>query len=456
MTARQELRVGSAAARREAWPIETQRAPLVGEILQTARGRKGVDLARAERDTKIRARHLMALESGDFDDMPAPVYAKGFLRNYARYLELDPDEMLSRWRREVDQPRSAEAVKMAPPPQPITTPRHGLKFTSGLLVALALAVIVTGFLGYVGLQLVRFSQNPEVTLRGPSVRWLAPGDTRIVLTGTGSPRSRITARGADDLVRTTTADSAGAWAVELPVSKGRNDFSINSTDPETGRDSDPLQVIATVPVSPESSPGARPTPALPEGATAAQGTPSAAVVVISPAEDARIRRGKVKVEGTSDAEVVLVSFQWLGKKGKEPGAPAPVELVVQEGVFRGSYTLPRGRWQVAVAGQIGGGPPAVVTRAVRSIPDQVEVTVEAVDGFTRLNVEVDGETVSSGRRLGPGEWETFRAGERIVLRAGNGRAAHVTVDGVQYGAMGKQPEARTWLIEKGKKPQLQP
>ncbi|CAN5850502.1 hypothetical protein BH23CHL8_BH23CHL8_10370 [soil metagenome] len=456
MTARQELRVGSAAAQRDSWSIETQRAPLVGEILQTARERKGVDLIRAERETKIRARHLMALESGDLDDMPAPVYAKGFLRNYSRYLELDPDEMLSRWRREVDQPRSAEAVKMAPPPQPITAPRHGLKLTSGLLVALALAVVVTGFLGYVGLQLVRFSQNPEVALRGPTVRWLAPGDTRIVLTGTGSARSRITASGSDDLVRTTTADSAGAWAVELPVSKGRNDFNIVSTDPETGRDSDPLQVIATVPVAAEASPDARPTPALPEGAVAAGGTPSAAVVLISPAEGARVRRGKVKVEGTSDAESVLVSFQWLGKNGQAPGAPAPLELAVQEGVFRGSFTLPRGRWQVAVAGQIGGGAPAVITRAIRSMPDQVEVTVEAVDGFTRINVEVDGETVTAGRRLGPGEWETFRAKEEIVLRAGNGRAAHVTVDGVQYGAMGKQPEVRTWVIAKGKKPQVQP
>ena len=63
MTARQQIRTGSAATAPETWTIETQRAPHVGEILQTARERKGIDLVRAERETKIRARHLVALES---------------------------------------------------------------------------------------------------------------------------------------------------------------------------------------------------------------------------------------------------------------------------------------------------------------------------------------------------------------------------------------------------------
>ena len=89
MTARQEARVRARGAEAASWSYETQRAPHVGEILQTARERKGVDLARAERETKIRARHLAALESGDFSALPAQVYAKGFLRNYSTYLGLD-------------------------------------------------------------------------------------------------------------------------------------------------------------------------------------------------------------------------------------------------------------------------------------------------------------------------------------------------------------------------------
>src|SRR5688572_19389572 len=222
MTARQQVRTGSAAKASETWSIETQRAPQVGEILQTARERKGIDLVRAERETKIRARHLVALESGDLDDLPAPVYAKGFLRNYSQYLGLDPEEMLSRWRREADRPRKAETVKIAPPPQPITAPRQGFKLTSGLVVAVILSLIVVGFVGYVALQLVRFSQNPEIALSGTPVRRLAPNATSVVLDGTAAPNARITATGADDTERTTTADASGAWTLEMPVGKGRN------------------------------------------------------------------------------------------------------------------------------------------------------------------------------------------------------------------------------------------
>lgn len=45
--------------------------------------------------TKISVRYLEALESDRFDVLPAPVFAKGFLREYARYVGLDPDEVIN-------------------------------------------------------------------------------------------------------------------------------------------------------------------------------------------------------------------------------------------------------------------------------------------------------------------------------------------------------------------------
>src|SRR5678815_2603090 len=74
--------------------------PSLPDRLAAARERKGVDLYRAERDTKIRARYLAALERGDYRELPGAVYTKGFLRNYALYLGLDPDEVLLQWRRD--------------------------------------------------------------------------------------------------------------------------------------------------------------------------------------------------------------------------------------------------------------------------------------------------------------------------------------------------------------------
>jgi cytoskeletal protein RodZ len=115
-------------------------------MLQTAREKKGVDLSRAERDTKIRAKYLAALENGDTSQLPSPVYTKGFLRNYALYLGLDPDEVLTRWKSELVAPRRARPI-VAPPPRPIGAPRRGLILTPGLFVGLLLVLGILAFAG---------------------------------------------------------------------------------------------------------------------------------------------------------------------------------------------------------------------------------------------------------------------------------------------------------------------
>jgi cytoskeletal protein RodZ len=61
----------------------------VGGILKDARERRGVTFEDIEDTTKIKKRYLMALELEEWDQMPGRVYAKGFLRTYARYLGLD-------------------------------------------------------------------------------------------------------------------------------------------------------------------------------------------------------------------------------------------------------------------------------------------------------------------------------------------------------------------------------
>ncbi len=61
----------------------------IGGILREARQKKGATLDQIEETTKIKKRYLLALEHEEWDRMPGKVYAKGFLRTYARYLGLD-------------------------------------------------------------------------------------------------------------------------------------------------------------------------------------------------------------------------------------------------------------------------------------------------------------------------------------------------------------------------------
>jgi cytoskeletal protein RodZ len=68
--------------------------PELGNTLSRARRARAISLEDAERDTHVSKRYLQALENEDFSAFPAPVYARGFLRTYSRYLGLNPDELM--------------------------------------------------------------------------------------------------------------------------------------------------------------------------------------------------------------------------------------------------------------------------------------------------------------------------------------------------------------------------
>ncbi|WP_161598410.1 RodZ domain-containing protein [Pseudodesulfovibrio senegalensis] len=65
----------------------------VGNIFKDERERRGLSIKEVMEVTKISRRNLLAIEDGNKDELPHPVYAKGFIRSYARFLGLDADEL---------------------------------------------------------------------------------------------------------------------------------------------------------------------------------------------------------------------------------------------------------------------------------------------------------------------------------------------------------------------------
>lgn len=62
-----------------------------GEWLRRERTRRRLTLAQAAQATRIRERFLLAIENDDADALPNPVFTIGLIRNYARFLGLDPE-----------------------------------------------------------------------------------------------------------------------------------------------------------------------------------------------------------------------------------------------------------------------------------------------------------------------------------------------------------------------------
>lgn len=65
--------------------------------LRAERETRGIPLEEIARVTKIQIRALERLEDAAFDELPADVFVRGFIRNYARVLGLDADQALQRY-----------------------------------------------------------------------------------------------------------------------------------------------------------------------------------------------------------------------------------------------------------------------------------------------------------------------------------------------------------------------
>lgn len=78
------------------WKQDSEReAAGFGLWLRRQREVREIPLREVADVTKISLRYLEALEQDRFDVLPAPVFAKGFLREYARYVGLDADEVVN-------------------------------------------------------------------------------------------------------------------------------------------------------------------------------------------------------------------------------------------------------------------------------------------------------------------------------------------------------------------------
>lgn len=116
-------------------PLET-----VGAFLREERNRRGVTLEEISDRTKINVRFLDALERGDQSILPAEAFVRGFLRAYARYMGINPEEVIER----LNQSGAAEAAKqrsLAPERQSAGPSRSGSKKLVGI-VSLTVIVVV--------------------------------------------------------------------------------------------------------------------------------------------------------------------------------------------------------------------------------------------------------------------------------------------------------------------------
>lgn len=468
---RDQARRRLGAAPRIEVPVEA--GPALPERLLAARERKGVDLFRAERDTKIRSRYLAALERGDYRELPGAVYTKGFLRNYALYLGLDPDETLEQFHRERGDAISAEPSIVVP--RPIMAPRQAFTFTPGVVVAALLTVGVVLFAVYLGLQVFRFAKPPTIAVTDPAtaVSQVDETTTSYTIRGTSTPGASITiVTPGRDPIR-GNADADGRWTIQVDLRRGRNQFEITATDPDTGKQADaPATLFITVPFSVVQAPtlsldqpadGAT----FQNGAIPIQGSVTNATTVTVTAVPA----GQAASGATSPAPSAGSSANPSPRPSPKPaagptavpagspgpsGTPAPSAPGAStitprdDGSFDTSFELTAGRWTITVTASGAGSKSVSISRTVTVSYKGVALVVTVKGGRAWLKVWVDGQLDptlgSAGQVVDAGKSLTFAGTQTVEVRTGSAGSTFFTLNGTSLGSLGPPGTPQTWLF----------
>ena len=169
----------------------------IGTALRDARVTRNLSLAEVSALLRIREAHLEAIELEDFDQLPGNVYAIGFIRTYAQYLELNESDLIMRFKAASVESGMADMVF------------EEEEETEQISGALKISLLVVGALVVYVLWLVAGTRNDGITVSTVVQTPAAPVDALAVPT----PQTVV----ADE------AAASSAAAVETPATPRASD-----------------------------------------------------------------------------------------------------------------------------------------------------------------------------------------------------------------------------------------
>jgi transcriptional regulator with XRE-family HTH domain len=141
--------------------------PALGDRFKAAREARGLSLSDVAEQIRIRSVYLEAIESDNWRAIGAPVYIRGFLRTYARFLGLDGEQIVAEYNL-----TDAERSELVPVRGALVDPGAGQQrrrrsLSPLIWIASVVAVILVGFVVYNEVMLSKARSNTVVAIASP-------------------------------------------------------------------------------------------------------------------------------------------------------------------------------------------------------------------------------------------------------------------------------------------------
>lgn len=156
-----------------------------GDAFRNARANRGSTLSEVERVLRIPRKYLRAIEDEDFTVLPEGIYSRGIVRNYAQYLNLDPEDAIAYF--EDLRGATPGGIKVVPAVKPLEVPSHWAPNFALIAFMMVISAIIFAWL-YSALFASRDAvATPTAAISTPTVIDTTPA--LLALTPTAAARS---------------------------------------------------------------------------------------------------------------------------------------------------------------------------------------------------------------------------------------------------------------------------
>jgi hypothetical protein len=185
----------------------------LGQILRDKRNQLGVDLDQASQGTRIRRVYLERIEDGDYISFPTSTHVKGFIKIYARFLNVDEQEALAFYRREFDEHSKIKQQAQFGLPR---LKEPSFRMTPQLVVGIFTFFMVLVSLTYVVYQYMLFAGAPTLEIYSPKDGFVTQ-ESMVVVEGRVSADARLTLNNT-----TLRISDDGYFNQTIPLTKNIN------------------------------------------------------------------------------------------------------------------------------------------------------------------------------------------------------------------------------------------
>lgn len=196
------------------------RAPQnLGEKLRALRRGQAVTLDMLVARTQIQKKYLHALERGEYDKLPEPIYTRQFVRMYASVLGADIKYFLELYDEECG--RCDLLTPMQTPRKRIQ--KHILRSWNRMLGYFMVGGVIGAMLLYIFVQVVGVFTAPSLEITNPLEEHSVTGRPTIIIEGRAEAGSTVLINDS-----TVPMNEENAFSIEVPLQRGVNSIEVEA------------------------------------------------------------------------------------------------------------------------------------------------------------------------------------------------------------------------------------